>query len=293
MENGIIIHTGSNRYLVELENAKIYSCQARGKFKQDSLVAGDCVTIEILDEEKKEGCIVALEERKTYLKRPKMANLTQLICVVSMKLPKPDYVLLDKQLIFARLVGIHPVICLNKMDLVDSKEIQEVKEVYQKIGYTVLETDAKTGKGMEELLPLLEGQTTAFSGNSGVGKSTLTNSIFQKETSKEGEISQKNQRGKNTTTSVMLYKIGKNSYLADTPGFSTFDISEIPSEELEQYFPEFDAYREGCEYTGCSHQKEINCGIKEALADGKIDIGRYERYKKIYEELKEKEARRW
>ena len=124
---------------------------------------------------------------------------------------------------------------------------------------------------METLLPLLEGQTTAFSGNSGVGKSTLTNGIFQKETSKEGEISQKNQRGKNTTTSVMLYKIGANSYLADTPGFSTFDISEIPSEELEQYFPEFDAYREKCEYKGCQHQKEKICGIKQAVEEGKIE----------------------
>jgi len=293
LEKGIIIHTGSNRYLVELENDEIYACQARGKFKQDSLVAGDRVTIEILDETKKEGCIIGLEERKSYLKRPKMANLTQIICVVSMKLPKPDYILLDKQLIFAQLVGIHPIICLNKKDLADKDEVQAVKETYQKIGYMVLETDAKTGNGMEELLPLLQGQITAFSGNSGVGKSTLTNGIFQKETSKEGEISQKNRRGKNTTTSVMLYKIGNESYLADTPGFSTFDISEIPSEELDQYFPEFDSYRANCEYTGCSHQKEQNCGIKEALAEGKIDKGRYERYMKIYEELKEKEARRW
>lgn len=271
MENGIIIHTGSNRYLVELENDQIYSCQARGKFKQELLVAGDRVTIEILEEEKKEGCIVGLEERTVYLKRPKMANLTQIICVVSMKQPKPDYILLDKQLIFAQFVGIHPVICLNKMDLVEKEEIQKIKEVYEKIGYIVMETDAKTGKGINELLPLLEGQTTAFSGNSGVGKSTLTNCIFQKETSKEGEISQKNQRGKNTTTSVMLYKIGNNAYLADTPGFSTFDISEIPSEELEQYFPEFDTYRANCEYKGCQHQKEENCGIKEAVEAGKID----------------------
>lgn len=210
-----------------------------------------------------------------------------------MKLPKPDYILLDKQLIFAQFVGIHPVICLNKMDLADYEEIQNIKEVYEKLGYIVIETDAKTGKGIEELLPLLEGQTTAFSGNSGVGKSTLTNGIFQKETSKEGEISQKNQRGKNTTTSVILYKIGKHSYLADTPGFSTFDISEIPSEELEQYFPEFDAYRAKCEYIGCIHRKETNCGIKEALEAGKIDYGRYERYQKIQDELKEKEARKW
>jgi len=188
-----------------------------------------------------------------------------------MKLPKPDYILLDKQLIFAQFVGIHPVICLNKIDLADSEEMQQVKQTYEKIGYSVIETDAKTGKGRETLLSLLEGQTTAFSGNSGVGKSTLTNGIFQKETSKEGEISQKNQRGKNTTTSVMLYKIGANSYLADTPGFSTFDISEIPSEELEQYFPEFDAYREKCEYKGCQHQKEKICGIKQAVEEGKIE----------------------
>ncbi len=293
MKNGIIIKIGSNQYLVELENDKIYSCQARGNLKQEALLVGDSVEIEVLDEEKQEGVITKLEERKNLIKRPKMANITQIVCVVSMKLPKPDYALLDKQLIFAQMLGIHPIICLNKVDLVEEKEVEKIKEIYQKIGYDVVTTNAKTGEGVGELKGYFTNQMTAFSGNSGVGKSTLTNEIFGTERSKEGKISQKNQRGKNTTTGVQLYKIGKDTYLADTPGFSTFDISEIPSNELESYFPEFDAFREKCEYKGCMHQKEEHCGIKEAVQEGKIDQGRYERYLKIYEELKQKEARKW
>jgi len=292
LRNGIIVNIGSNHYTVETRDER-YICQARGKLKQDSLVVGDRVKIEILDEDKKEGVINSLEERTTFVKRPKIANITQVVCVVSMKLPKPDYLLLDKQLIFAHMLGIHPIICFNKIDMSSIEDTNEIKNIYQNIGYDVILTNAKTGEGVEELKPYFKKQITAFSGNSGVGKSTLTNAVFQSELSKEGYISQKNQRGKNTTTSVTLYKIGNDSYLADTPGFSTFDISEIPSEELELYFPEFDEYRKNCKYKGCAHQKEDKCGIKDALKAGKINQDRYDRYQKIYEELKQKEERKW
>ena len=139
----------------------------------------------------------------------------------------------------------------------------------------------------------LKENINAFSGNSGVGKSTLINAIFKDTITQEGEISQRNKKGKNTTTSTKLYEIDENTYIADTPGFSTFDISEIEYRELDKYFREFKPLLENCEFVGCTHIKEENCGIKQALQQGKIDNGRYERFCKIYEELKEKERYKW
>ena len=165
--------------------------------------------------------------------------------------------------------------------------------MYKNIGYKVIMTNAKERKGIKELLENMEGNINAFAGNSGVGKSTLINSIFNKEITEEGEISKRNKRGKNTTTDTKLYKIDKNTYIADTPGFSTFDISEIESKDLDKYFKEFKQYISDCEFIGCTHIKEEECGIKKAVETGKIFKGRYERYCKIYEELKEKENKRW
>ena len=295
MPKGIIISNISNLYNVETEDNKIYKCNARGKFKNSEIspIAGDYVEIDIVDEAKATGVINEIKERNNYTKRPKMANLTQIILVVSMKLPKPDLVLLDKQLAYAEYMKIEPVICLNKIDLVDEQQVKEIKDIYIKIGYTVIETNAKEGKGIKEIAKLLKDNITAFSGNSGVGKSTLINSIFSNEMTKEGMISSKNKRGKNTTTNTYLYKLDSNSYIADTPGFSTFDISEIKSEDLYKYFPELNKYSKDCEFIGCTHIKEENCGIKEAVENGNIAQARYERFCKIYLDLKQKEARKW
>lgn len=212
--------------------------------------------------------------------------------MVSSKNPKPDLLMLDKQLAFADFLGIKAVIVLNKTDLDEKEEFKHIKEVYEKIGYKVIETQAKEKKGIEELNQNLKNNINAFSGNSGVGKSTLINSIFKEDITQEGEISKKNKRGKNTTTSIKLYEIDENTYIADTPGFSTFDISEISSKELYKYFLEFKEEAENCEFVGCTHIKEENCGIKEAIKEGKISEERYMRFCKIYEELKQKEERK-
>ncbi len=284
MQKGIILSNISDLYKVELEG-KIYDCNARGKFKERAIspVAGDRVEIEITDEEKKVGVINEIENRKNYLKRPKMANLTQLILVISMKLPKPDLLLLDKQLVYAEYLGIKPIICLNKIDLEKNEAIiEQIYNLYTSIGYTVIKTNAKEGIGIDKIRESLKNNITAFSGNSGVGKSTLINDLLGKNIAEEGLISNKNKRGKNTTTQVLLYKIEKNSYIADTPGFSTFDIKEIPKKELAKYFIEFRSYLENCEYSDCSHVKEENCGIKQALKENKITQGRYNRYVSLW-----------
>ena len=288
MLKGIVLSNISNLYKVEA-NEKVYDCNARGIFKNNEIspVSGDIVEIEIIDEEKLAAVITKIEDRKNYLKRPKMANLSQIIFVVSMKLPKPDMELLDKQLAYAEYMGIKPIICLNKIDLEKEEKINHIYEIYTKIGYTVIETNAKDSTGVLELKKHLKNNITAFSGNSGVGKSSLINALLG-DITEEGLISAKNKRGKNTTTQVKLYKIDENSYIADTPGFSTFDINEIEKKDLARYFKEFNQYISNCEYGDCSHIKEENCGIKKALAENKISKDRYERYCKIYENMKSK-----
>lgn len=293
---GIIIESISNLYKIAVERPRkeIYEATARGKFKKEEIspVVGDIVEIEIIEEEKKTAVINKIEERKVYVKRPKLANITQIVFVVSSKDPKPDLLMLDKQLAFAEFLGIKAIIVLNKTDLDKDKQFIHIKDIYEKVGYTVIETEAKSQKGVEDLKQSLKNNINAFSGNSGVGKSTLINAIFNTDVTQEGEISKKNKRGKNTTTAIKLYEIDNNTFIADTPGFSTFDISEIESKNLDQYFKEFKENIENCEFVGCTHIKEENCGIKEAISNGTITEERYKRFCKIYEELKEKENRK-
>ena len=292
---GIIIENISNLYRVEAEDKEIYEGIARGKFKKQEItpVVGDNVEIEIIDKENKKAVINMIAERKVYIKRPKLANITQIVLVISSKHPKPDLLMLDKQLAFAEFLGIKAIIVLNKIDLDKEKELKNVKNIYEKIGYKVIETEAKERKGIDKLQKFLNNNINAFSGNSGVGKSTLINGIFDKDVTQEGEISKRNRRGKNTTTAIKLYEIDRNTYIADTPGFSTFDISEIESKDLSNYFKEFKSYIKDCEFVGCTHIKEENCGIKKAIKKGKISEERYERFCKIYKELREKEERKW
>ena len=291
---GIIVENISNLYQVKTKNG-IYETTPRGKLKKDDIipVVGDNVQILITDELNKKAVIENVQERNVYIKRPKLANITQIVFVVSSKDPKPDLLMLDKQLAFAEYIGVEAMIVLNKTDLDQKEEFEKIKQLYSKIGYTVILTNAKQKKGIDTLKERLRNHINAFSGNSGVGKSTLINGIFDKDVTQEGEISKKNKRGKNTTTSVKLYEIDENTYIADTPGFSTFDISEIESKELYHYFKEFEQFVENCEFIGCTHIKEENCGIKQAVKNGDIDKNRYERFCKIYQELKEKEERKW
>ena len=294
---GIIIENISNLYRVKVNDDKssqIYEATARGKFKKDEIIpiVGDIVKIDVIEEENKKAVINEIEERKVYVKRPKLANITQIVFVVSSKNPKPDLLMLDKQLAFTEWLRIKAIIVLNKTDLDKEKQFKEIKNIYENIGYKVIETEAKNKKGIQDLKRELKNNVNAFSGNSGVGKSTLINAIFDKDVTLEGEISKRNKRGKNTTTAIKLYEIDENTFIADTPGFSTFDISEIESKELDKYFKEFKEYISNCEFVGCTHIKEENCGIKEAVQEGKITKERYDRFCKIYQELKQKEERK-
>ena len=293
MLQGSIIKNISNIFFVKCNN-KIYQCNARGKFKKNSItpVVGDRVLIETIDDEKKEAVIVEIKERTNCLRRPKVSNITQIFLILSAKMPKPDLNLLDMQLVIAEYYKITPIIVINKIDL-DNDIANKIEKEYTNIGYKVIKTIAKKNEGIDEIKELLNNNISVFSGNSGVGKSTIINKILNSNITQEGEISLKNKRGKNTTTQVSLYEIDSNSYIVDTPGFSTLEINEIESENLQFYFKEFTKYIKNCEYVGCSHIKEEKFGIKEAVGLHNISIGRYERYKKMYETLKEKEKHKW
>lgn len=295
MLEGVIVSNISNQYIVETQDDKKYECGAKGKLKIEDIspVVGDRVQIDLIENEPNKAMIKHILQRKNYIKRPKLANLTRIILVVSLKMPKPDLLLLDKQLAFAEFLRIKPMIILNKTDLEKAEKVEEIKQIYTQIGYQVILTNAKEKIGIKEIKQNLKGQISAFSGNSGVGKSTLLNGIFEKEQTKEGDISRKNKKGKNTTTDICLYKIDQQTYIADTPGFSTFDIYEIPKEELYQYFIELKMYEKHCKFVGCTHIKEQECGIKEALQQGKIADSRYQNYCKIYRHLRDREEHKW
>ena len=289
---GIIIGNISNTYKIETTE-KIYVAYARGQFKNRDIkpLVGDRVEIEVTDEEKNEAIIEEIKTRKNEIKRPKIANIDQIVFIISTKNPKPDLLMLDKQLAYSEKIKIEPIIIVNKCDLKD--EYKTIKELYTKVGYKVIVTSAKQNIGIDELKQELQNKTSVFSGNSGVGKSSIINALFNTEKTQEGEISCKNKKGKNTTTDIKLYELEKNTYIADTPGFSSFEISEIESTELDKCFREFVPEIEKCEFVGCTHIKEENCGVKKAMQEGRVSTERYERYCKIYSELKEKEKYKW
>ena len=275
---GIITKIKSNLYVVKTDEGMI-ECTAKGLFKLKKLIplVGDYVEVN-------NNVIEKIYPRKNEFIRPPIANIDQLIIVLSTTNPKPDLMLLDKELIMAEKNEVEPIICINKIDL--SSDYSDIIETYENIGYQVITTNAKNGFGIEKLAILLSNKITAFSGNSGVGKSALTNNIFNEEVAKEGETSEKLEKGKHTTKHVELYEFSNYGFVADTPGFSSFEVQGINYKELDEYFIEFEKYKENCEFRGCTHIKELNCGIKKAVSKRKIDKGRYERYCDLYEKLK-------
>lgn len=244
---GIIVENISNTYKIKTEE-KTYEAYARGKFKNEEItpLVGDRVEIEIIDEEKETAIINKIKTRKNEIKRPKMANIDQIIFIISTKNPKPDLLMLDKQLAYVEKLRIEPIIIINKIDLQETYKL--IQEIYTKIGYKVIITSAKQKIGIQELKQELKNKISVFSGNSGVGKSTTINALFGENTTQEGEISHKNKKGKNTTTYTKLYELEKNTYIADTPGFSSFEINEIESKEIDQCFREFKQHIKKCEF---------------------------------------------
>lgn len=276
-------------YYVEVDD-KIYTCKARGKFRKERIspCAGDRVRISV--EPDGTGALEEILPRKNFLVRPPLANLDRLFVVSSIVEPFPDSLVIDKTIAAAEIAEIEPIIVLTKTDL---QNADELKSVYDLAGITCLVVSSATGEGVESVRKLLNGKVSAFTGNSGVGKSSLLNAIFPEFELKTGEISQKLGRGRHTTREVELYKIGKDSYVADTPGFSTFDIERYQLNDKEQLvygFREFLPYLGECRFSSCSHTCEKGCAVLSAVADGKIAKSRHESYKAMYDEIKDVKA---
>ena len=283
--NGIIIKSIGGFYYVEAADA-VYECKARGSFRKKGIkpVVGDKV---LISEQQSGYCAIdEVLERRNSIVRPPLANIDTLIIVVSTCSPQPNTLIIDKMTAAAVVKGIEPVVVLSKSDL---SSPEELLAIYRLAGIKAIEFSAVDGRGGEEILSLLPGKVTALTGNSGVGKSSLLNTLFPDLNLDTGDISKKLGRGRHTTRSVELYKV-HGGYVADTPGFSTLDIERyelIEKEKLPEAFSEFEEFTGLCRFTSCSHTCEKGCAVIEAVEAGKISASRFESYKAMYNEVKD------
>lgn len=287
---GKIIKGIGGFYYVHIEGSGIYECKAKGIFRRDKVkpLVGDNVEIDILDEEAKAGNIRTILTRKNTLIRPAVANVDQALVIFAMTKPSPNLNLLDRFLISMEYQKVHTIICFNKNDIVAEEERNHLRGIYEKCGCSVYFTSVRRKQGTEEIRELLEGRTTVVAGPSGVGKSSMINLMYPDAGMTVGEISGKIDRGKHTTRHSELFSLGRNTYLLDTPGFSSLYLTEISKEELKDYFAEFREFEPYCRFHGCMHMSEPDCQVKKALAEGRISPIRYENYRAMYEELKQK-----
>ena len=287
---GKIIKGIAGFYYVHVVEFGIYECKAKGAFRKEKvkLLVGDNVEIDVLDEEKKLGNVVGLLPRENELIRPAVANIDQALVVFAITKPKPHFNLLDRFLVMMESKKIPIILCFNKKDIAEEKEIRELEEIYESCGYRIIFTSAKEEENIKLVKEVLQGKTTAVAGPSGVGKSSLIN-LFQSAIQMEpGSISEKIERGKHTTRHSELIPIDEESYIMDTPGFSSLYVNAFEKEELKYYFPEFEQYEGLCKFNGCDHIHEPNCAVKQAVEEGKIHRVRYENYMEMYKELQEK-----
>lgn len=263
-------------------------CKAKGIFRKDKIkpLVGDNVKIELVDETELVGNIIGIMPRNNALVRPASANIDQALVIFAITRPDPNYNLLDRFLITMEKQGLPSIICFNKKDIAGDKELAELKDAYGKCGYQVLFVSGAAKEGMEEIRECLQGRTTVVAGPSGVGKSTIINSICPEANMETGEISRKIGRGKHTTRHAQLFALSDDTFIMDTPGFTSLNLMVMEKEELKECYPEFAAYEDECRFGGCSHISEPVCGVKKALAEGAVSRVRYENYKILYEELK-------
>ena len=285
MTEGRIQKALSGFYYVDT-GAEVLTCRARGKFRKDGLspLVGDCVQVRELG--KGEGFVEAVLSRKNAFERPAAANIDQLVVIASAAIPRTDPFLIDRIAAIAALKGCEVVLLLNKCDLDPAEELYGI---YTAAGFPTLRVSAETGEGLDALIPLIAGKLSAFTGNSGVGKSSILNALDPTFHLKTGEISTALGRGRHTTRHVELFRLGCGAEVIDSPGFSSFETEELNWElkqHLPETFPEFRPYLGQCRFQDCSHTREKGCAVLAALKEGKIQPSRHKSYLRLYEELK-------
>ncbi|MCC2825353.1 ribosome small subunit-dependent GTPase A [Faecalicatena orotica] len=287
---GKIIKGIAGFYYVHVAESGIYECKAKGAFRNQKVkpLVGDNIRLDVLDEEEKKGNIEEILPRKNELIRPAVANIDQALVIFAAAKPKPNFNLLDRFLILMQYQKVPAVVCFNKQDMVNEEELKLLRATYESADYPVLFTSAAKEEGIQAIRELLKGKTTTVAGPSGVGKSSLINLLSPEAGMETGDISRKIERGKHTTRHSELFALDKDTFICDTPGFSSIYLPEMEKEELGTYFPEFAEYEPFCRFQGCAHIHEPGCGVKEALEEKKISSIRYENYKLLYEELKDK-----
>ena len=287
---GKIIKGIAGFYYVHVAGSGVYECKAKGIFRKDGVkpLVGDDVEMEVTHEKDMEGNIMRILPRKNELVRPAVANIDQALVVFAVTKPKPHFNLLDRFLVMMETKEIPAILCFNKADIAGDAEIAGLKAVYENCGYPLIFTSAKKEENIDRLKELLSGKTTAAAGPSGVGKSSLINRLQSGVKMETGSISRKIERGKHTTRHSELIMLGDESYIMDTPGFSSLYAGNMEKEDLKYCFPEFAPYEGKCRFNGCGHIHEPGCAVKQAADEGKIHRIRYEDYVMMYRELQER-----
>ena len=264
----------------------VLTCRARGKFRKEGIspLVGDRVEVKSAGPE--QGVVEKILPRKNVFSRPAVANIDQLVIIASAAIPKTDPYLIDRVAAIAALKECGVVLVLNKCDLDPAEKLYGI---YRAVGFPVLQVSAQTGEGLEELRSLISGRLSAFTGNSGVGKSSILNALEPGFSLQVGEVSQALGRGRHTTRHVELYRLSCGAEVVDSPGFSSFDAEEVNLElkqHLAETFTDFRPYLGQCRFVGCSHTKEAGCAVLEALKRGDLQNSRHQSYLRLYEELK-------
>lgn len=292
---GKIIKGIAGFYYVQVEESGVYECKAKGAFRKDKIkpLVGDDVEIDVISEDEKTGNVISILPRKSELIRPAVANVDQALLIFATKNPEPNLNLLDRFLCMMEEQQLPIVICFNKDDLADEDFISNMQSTYEPAGYKLIFTSAKQEAGIDQIKSILKGKTTTVAGPSGVGKSTIVNLLTEGQSMETGEVSEKIGRGKHTTRHSELLYIGEDSYIMDTPGFSSLFVPKVEAVDLYTLFPEFIEPAANCRFTGCAHNKEPDCGVKAAVEAGEIAASRYENYLQIYSEMIEQQNNKY
>lgn len=286
---GKIVKGIAGFYYVHDGRDRVYECKAKGIFRKEGIkpLVGDDVEFTVLDEAEGTGNIDLIKARRNSLIRPAVSNVDQALVVFAVSDPLPNFNLLDRFLVMMMRQEIPTALCFNKIDLTGG-DTEKIREIYGPAGYPVHFISIYEKEGLSALRELITGKTTVLAGPSGVGKSSITNFIQPVAAMETGTVSEKIHRGKHTTRHSELFFVEDRTYMMDTPGFSSLYLTDLLPEELKQYFPEFAPYEDDCRFLGCVHIGERICGVKTAVEEGKISRSRYENYRLLHQELKEK-----